>query len=365
MLPSCIQPVRVYTRPSSLITDLWNEVITMCNSGNTADYHTEQITTTNTDVFFNYTGIEHIKLTLCLEPDGFCFAEENDSLPSGVSISDRNSNLDMVALCLHLCNNATLEAEYCEIMCITKPHEILADLTSIEDAPFWTDPDEDMKVMIMKLEGRACFSKCIQHFWYTTYCNYMCFGSFNGFAYTTKTTTTTTTITTTTKTTTTTTTTTTSTTTTVTTTTGATVGVNAQQCGYSAALNTLHISEKDDATDYTVEINISTDNDQNAANSTADIYVDLNVTAIVVNGQDVTVEGKYPWLVALRTVGGHHYCGGAILNELWILTAAHCEFSLFGDRVVIGAHYRTNTGSEIIAKVVESIKHPRGLITGR
>jgi len=84
-----------------------------------------------------------------------------------------------------------------------------------------------------------------------------------------------------------------------------------------------------------------------------------------VNGKDVTIRGKYPWLVALRTAGGHHYCGGAILDEWWILTAAHCQFSTFGDRVIIGAHLRRNDGSEIVAKVSQNIKHPSGKLTPR
>lgn len=42
----------------------------------------------------------------------------------------------------------------------------------------------------------------------------------------------------------------------------------------------------------------------------------------IVNGQRA-VRGAWPWQVMLK-VDGSFYCGGSLINNRWILTAAHC-----------------------------------------
>lgn len=34
-------------------------------------------------------------------------------------------------------------------------------------------------------------------------------------------------------------------------------------------------------------------------------------------------EGEFPWLVSIQ-IGNEHFCGGTIINNWWIVTAAHC-----------------------------------------
>ena len=43
----------------------------------------------------------------------------------------------------------------------------------------------------------------------------------------------------------------------------------------------------------------------------------------IVGGSNTTIQ-QHPWQVSLQTLDGFHFCGGSILTDTWILTAAHC-----------------------------------------
>jgi len=58
----------------------------------------------------------------------------------------------------------------------------------------------------------------------------------------------------------------------------------------------------------------------------------------IINGAQA-VPHSWPWMVELHKNGGH-WCGGSLLNEQWVLTAAHCVHDFVGRLTVrLGAQY--------------------------
>ncbi|XP_053548916.1 chymotrypsinogen B [Bombina bombina] len=78
----------------------------------------------------------------------------------------------------------------------------------------------------------------------------------------------------------------------------------------------------------------------------------------IINGEDA-VPHSWPWQVSLQDNTGFHFCGGSLLNELWVITAAHCTVYPNSDVAVLGEHSRVSNEENIqrigIAKVLE---HP-------
>lgn len=66
----------------------------------------------------------------------------------------------------------------------------------------------------------------------------------------------------------------------------------------------------------------------------------------IVGGQDTRIE-LFPWQVSLQRYGSH-FCGGAIVNESWIVTAAHCvEDSVRGVQVRAGVTERRSRAGQV------------------
>ncbi|CAB3994146.1 MAM and LDL-receptor class A domain-containing 1-like [Paramuricea clavata] len=81
----------------------------------------------------------------------------------------------------------------------------------------------------------------------------------------------------------------------------------------------------------------------------------------VVSGQTAR-PNSWPWQVSFRRVGSSfHFCGGSLISDQWVVTAAHCVRgqSASGLYVRLGEHnFNLNEGNEMDSRVESIIVHP-------
>lgn len=89
-------------------------------------------------------------------------------------------------------------------------------------------------------------------------------------------------------------------------------------------------------------------------------------------GGVTAIKGEFPWQMSIRQrkaggSGTKHFCGGALLNDRWVLTAAHCIQDQRGNRLVAsqlfvraGEHNEhLHEGTEIQVRVTHVYVHPQ------
>uniref|UniRef100_A0A3Q2Q5Z6 Vitamin K-dependent protein C n=1 Tax=Fundulus heteroclitus TaxID=8078 RepID=A0A3Q2Q5Z6_FUNHE len=77
-------------------------------------------------------------------------------------------------------------------------------------------------------------------------------------------------------------------------------------------------------------------------------------------GGEVGKKGESPWQVLVLNARGAFHCGGVLIDENWVLTAAHCLENNYKFSVRLGDYERMrNEGTEVLLRVSETFKHPK------
>ncbi|XP_066509082.1 vitamin K-dependent protein C-like [Hoplias malabaricus] len=77
-------------------------------------------------------------------------------------------------------------------------------------------------------------------------------------------------------------------------------------------------------------------------------------------GGEVGRKGDSPWQALILNAKGKFHCGGVLIDESWVLTAAHCLETSLRFSVRLGDYLRfVNEGSEVTIPVSKIIPHPK------
>ncbi|KAM4801322.1 chymotrypsinogen B [Urocitellus parryii] len=88
------------------------------------------------------------------------------------------------------------------------------------------------------------------------------------------------------------------------------------------------------------------------------IHPVLSGLARIVNGEDA-IPGSWPWQVSLQDKTGFHFCGGSLISENWVVTAAHCGVKTT-DLVVAGEFDQGSNKENIqVIKIAKVFKNPK------
>ncbi|KAG5666501.1 hypothetical protein PVAND_014525 [Polypedilum vanderplanki] len=83
------------------------------------------------------------------------------------------------------------------------------------------------------------------------------------------------------------------------------------------------------------------------------------ISPFIVGGQ-YAKNGQFPYMVSLGNINvpGAHGCGGGILNQRWILSAAHC-FILTPPSIILATVGAVERVNGVSYRIIRIVNHPR------
>lgn len=89
------------------------------------------------------------------------------------------------------------------------------------------------------------------------------------------------------------------------------------------------------------ELNVTSTVIQGEGKATYECGLANSLSTGRITGGSETLANQYPWVAHLRVFfwsGDSAMCTGTLINQQWILTAAHCTYGVVNVTVTLGAH---------------------------
>ncbi|XP_067306360.1 chymotrypsin B-like [Pseudorasbora parva] len=94
----------------------------------------------------------------------------------------------------------------------------------------------------------------------------------------------------------------------------------------------------------------------NAGDNIANLVGGSDVIPSVINGRETL---PWPWQVSIQRSNGDLLCGGSLINNNWVLTAAHCKVQAGVNYVILGQNNRGSNNERIQVKQIAKVfNHP-------